>query len=110
MFLMFLSRYSLNKRGIIQKEIKTALKKAEEFLPGDIFIVPIVLERCDVPDVLAKWHWIDTQKSNWRSALAQATEKAEQQRIGSKVLRGDNLDLVQTEPNSKIKQEFRSKW
>src|ERR1700724_1808682 len=54
MFLIFLSLHSVSKRGIIQKESRTALEKAEEFLTGDIYIVPVLLEKCEVPYALRK--------------------------------------------------------
>lgn len=80
MFLIFLSLHSVYKRGIIQKEIRTALRKAEEYLPGDIFIVPVLLEPCEVPDALGKYHWIETNQSGWETALTEAVLEAQRQR------------------------------
>lgn len=38
--------------------------------PGDIFIIPIRLEACDVPDSLSLFHWIDYfEKDGWERLL-----------------------------------------
>jgi TIR domain len=82
-FLLFMSAYSVNKRGIIQREIKVALRKAEEYLPGDIFIVPVLLEPCEVPDTLRKYQWLDTRRAGWETELIQAVVQCQRQRRGS---------------------------
>jgi hypothetical protein len=82
MFFMFLSPHSAQKRGIIQREIKAALDKAREFLPSDIFIVPILIDKCEPPDDLAKYHWIDLRDKDWKAKIAQTLEIAERQRAG----------------------------
>jgi hypothetical protein len=58
-FLVFLSNNSINKRGYVQKEIREALDVAERMPDGELFIIPVRLEECIVPDRLSKWHWID---------------------------------------------------
>ena len=80
MFLIFLSRHSVSKRGVLQREIKAALRKAEEYLPGDIYIVPIRLEDCEAPDALGKYQWIDSTGSDWETKLRRAIEEARRQR------------------------------
>jgi hypothetical protein len=42
----------------VQKEIKFALDVADEQPEGAIFIIPVKLEECDVPDRLSHWHWV----------------------------------------------------
>lgn len=54
-----LSTRSLGKRGYVQKEITRALDVADERPPGEIYLIPARLEECDVPERLAKWHWVD---------------------------------------------------
>lgn len=58
-FLIFLTNKSMNKRGFLQKEIKLALDMWDEKLPDDIFLIPIRLDNCIMPDSLAKFHRID---------------------------------------------------
>lgn len=54
-----LSKASTTKAGYVQKEIKVALDVADEQPEGTIFIVPVRLEECNVPDRLKKWQWVD---------------------------------------------------
>jgi HD-GYP domain-containing protein (c-di-GMP phosphodiesterase class II) len=54
-----LSKNSLNKRGFVQKEIKMALDIADQIPDGQIYIIPLRLENCEVPSRLAKWQWVN---------------------------------------------------
>src|SRR5436853_5191330 len=51
-FLACLSTTSTNKRGFLQKELRVALKMWQEKLDGDIYLIPVRLEVCDVPSSL----------------------------------------------------------
>lgn len=44
-----LTRASVAKSGFVQREIRFALAVAEEQPEGSIFIIPVRLEECDVP-------------------------------------------------------------
>jgi hypothetical protein len=48
--LICLSSQAVNKEGYIQKEIVYALDVAQEKPEGTIFLIPIRLEECDVPE------------------------------------------------------------
>lgn len=54
-----LSKSSATKEGYVQKEIRLALDIADEKPDGTIFIIPLKLQKCDVPERLNKWQWID---------------------------------------------------
>jgi hypothetical protein len=54
-----LSHSSVTKEGYVQKEIKLALDVADEKPDGTIFIIPMRLEECSVPERLRQWHWVD---------------------------------------------------
>lgn len=56
-FIVCLSKHSVDKRGYVQKEIKMALDVADEIPEGGVFIIPLKLEECEIPDRLSKWHW-----------------------------------------------------
>lgn len=62
--IVLLSKHSVSKRGYVQKEIKEALDAADKIPDGDIFIIPVRLEECPVPERLSKWQWIDIFRSN----------------------------------------------
>lgn len=48
-FLACLSSNSVNRRGMLQVEIKEALDSFREYLPQDIYLIPVRLEDCEVP-------------------------------------------------------------
>ncbi len=54
-----LSRNSVTKAGYVQKEIKDALDIADEQPEGTIFLIPLKLEECEVPDRLSRWQWVN---------------------------------------------------
>jgi hypothetical protein len=54
-----LSEFSLTKKGFVQKEIRFALDVADDQPPGRIFVIPVRLVDCDVPERLKKWQWVN---------------------------------------------------
>jgi DNA-binding NtrC family response regulator len=56
---VYLSRNSVRKDGFVQKEIAMALDLADEKPEGSIFIIPVKLEPCDVPQRLRRWQWVE---------------------------------------------------
>jgi TIR domain len=78
--LVCLSKRS-EKRGYVQKEIRRALDVAEEQPEGTIFLIPVRLEDCAVPDRLAAWHWVDLHSERGYSKLEAALESAMRQML-----------------------------
>jgi hypothetical protein len=73
-----LSRGSINRAGYIQKEIKFALDEADKQPEGAIFIVPLKLEQCDVPDRLSRWQWVNLfEKSGYERLMRTLRFRAE---------------------------------
>jgi len=54
-----LSRASINKTGYVQKEIKTALDVADEQPEGTVFLIPLKLEECTIPERLRRWQYVN---------------------------------------------------
>jgi hypothetical protein len=54
-----LSPGAITKKGYLQAEIKYALDVAEQQPEGTIFIIPIKLAHCDMPDRLSHLHWVN---------------------------------------------------
>jgi len=54
-----LSRSSINKIGFVQREINIALDAADERPSGMIYIVPVKLEECEVPERLLERQWVN---------------------------------------------------
>jgi hypothetical protein len=65
-FLVCLSANSVDKRGWIQKEIKEALDTWQEMLDSDIYLIPVRLEDCRVPERLSDFQWVNLfEKDGW---------------------------------------------
>ena len=57
--IVFLSSVAIRKEGFFHKELKLALDAAAEKPDGTIFIIPIRLDDCDVPDRLQPYQYVD---------------------------------------------------
>ena len=65
-FITCLSRHSINKRGFLQKEIKTALDEWQKKLESDIYLIPLRLAECELPPSLQKFQCFDLfVKESW---------------------------------------------
>ncbi|WP_250286727.1 toll/interleukin-1 receptor domain-containing protein [Frankia sp. CiP1_Cm_nod2] len=70
--LVCLSSASTDKRGYVQKEIKYALDVADEQPEGAIYLIPVRLEPCEIPDRLRKWHWVNLFEADGYAKLLRA--------------------------------------
>jgi TIR domain-containing protein/trypsin-like peptidase len=70
-----LSERAVTKRGYVQKEIKNALDIADEQPEGAIFLIPLRLEPCEVPDRLRRWQWVDLFQQDGFEQLARTLRK-----------------------------------
>jgi hypothetical protein len=61
--LICLSNNSANKRGFLQREIKEALELWKERLEDDIYLIPVRLEDCTVPESLSEFQWVNLYES-----------------------------------------------
>ena len=70
-----LSRGFEKQQGYRHEELKLALEKAN-FLPGDeIFIIPVRLEECDMPEPLRRLQRVDLFKAGGYKKLIQALQE-----------------------------------
>lgn len=76
-----LSAGSINKRGYVQRELKYALDVADEQPEGTIFLIPLKLEECNVPEQLSRWHWVNFFEEKGYSRLLSAL-KARAKELG----------------------------
>jgi hypothetical protein len=74
-----LSRNSITKQGYVQREIKTALDLLEEQPDDSIFVIPVRLEECDVPDRLSHLHYCDLYRDSGYNRLSLALHFRAQQ-------------------------------
>jgi len=54
-----LSPISVSKAGYVQNEIKFSLDIADEQPEGTIFLIPLKLQECQVPERLHRWQWVN---------------------------------------------------
>ncbi|HEX8736800.1 MAG TPA: toll/interleukin-1 receptor domain-containing protein [Pyrinomonadaceae bacterium] len=54
-----LSRQAVSKTGFFQQEIKILSERAREHPEENIFLIPVLLEKCDAPGALNALQWID---------------------------------------------------
>lgn len=71
-FLAILSNNSVSRRGVIQKELKKALDKWDGMLPDDIFIIPIRIDDCPIPEVLKHIQVLDWNNGKGKNKLLEA--------------------------------------
>lgn len=77
-----LSGSSINKAGFFQEEIKYALDAADTKPEGAIFIIPVRLEECNVPERIARWQWVNLFKESGYPKLIRALqERAKELRL-----------------------------
>lgn len=57
--ILLLSNKSVLKRGYVQQEFNTAVKYCQEKLDEDIYIIPVKIDNCDIPEKLSKFQWVD---------------------------------------------------
>lgn len=67
-----LSSESISKAGYVQKEIKYALDVADEQPDDAIFLIPLKIEECEVPERLRRWQWVNYFEENGYNKLIEA--------------------------------------
>ena len=71
-FIACLSTKSVSKRGYAQSELNKALKVLDTIPEGQIYLIPIRLDDCVVPEKLKHLHWIDYFKTDGSEKLLNA--------------------------------------
>lgn len=85
--LIFLSKNSVNERGYIQREIRLGLEIFSEMLVSDIFVIPVRLEECEIPDEISSlFHHVDIFKEGGWERLLEAIKIGIQRRGGGAAL------------------------
>lgn len=70
--LLCLSKRSVSKEGYVQKEIRIALDRALEMPEGRIFLIPVKLEECALPQRISSYQWVDLFNANGMGKLIQS--------------------------------------
>ncbi len=73
--MVFLSKNSVSKRGYVQKEFKLALDVLDECPEGDIYLIPVKIDECDVPRKFAHLHYVSLQESGSLEKIAKVIQR-----------------------------------
>ena len=74
--LICLSPQAVDKRGFFQREIRTALDAWQDKRQADIYLIPVRLAACEVPDEVAEFNWVDLYEEDGWKLLLRAIEAA----------------------------------
>jgi hypothetical protein len=76
--LICLSQKFNEQRGYRHEELKLALEKANLLQAGEIFIIPVRLEKCDMPESLSHLHRVDLFEATGFKKLLRALKRLEE--------------------------------
>jgi hypothetical protein len=81
--ILLLSKRSVSKRGFVQREANEAIERLRYKQPTDIYVIPLLLEPCDVPDQIARrLQYVDLSiQGAWEQVRASLKLAAEQQSV-----------------------------
>jgi len=79
--LICLSKQSSTKMGFLQKEMKYALRLAQEKLPDQIYIIPLKLEECHIPEYLSPIQTVSYHEPDGWTKLLLAIEAEIQKHV-----------------------------
>ena len=72
--LIFFSTTSVAKRGYVQKEFKVALDTANEIPDNQIFLIPVRLDDCQIPQKFSHIHYVDLFEKDGFGLVIKALE------------------------------------
>jgi RNA polymerase sigma factor (sigma-70 family) len=73
-FLVCLSANSIDKKGYMHKEIREALNMWQLQLEDDIYLIPVRLEDCEVPESVRGFQWVNLFEVDGWEQLAKAIQ------------------------------------
>lgn len=79
--LIFMTPRSVRKRGYVQREINDALERLKSLLPGDIGVIPLLLEECDVPYKISRVLQYIRLPNEWHKVVESLSLAAKQREI-----------------------------
>ncbi len=76
LFVPVLSNNSVNRRGMIVKEVRRALDKWNGMLPSDIYVIPLRLDDCPIPELVQHLQVVDWEAGKGKNKLFNAIDVA----------------------------------
>lgn len=102
--IILLSKVATNKRGYIQREIKRMDRYSEEKLSDDIYILPILIDDCEVPRSLSKYQYMKTSQTDFADNLIESLNFQREKYLETVAINDIVLeDCVQRSSNYKLK-------
>lgn len=103
--MLLMSSTSIDKRGFVQREVKDALDNLRYKRPEDIYIIPVKIDKCNIPDYIStKLQFIDnTNNTNFDHIRSSLLLAAEQQAISINIGTKFEPYLIQN-------KEIRESW
>jgi hypothetical protein len=92
LLLICLSRNSVDKTGFVQKEMRLALQQAELRPDSQVYIIPVSLDGCAVPQALERWQVLDLREPDATDRLLKAIGSATSE--GARAPRSDHEALA----------------
>jgi len=80
LFVLILSHNSVNRRGMIVREVRKALDKWNGMLPDDIYMIPLRLDDCPIPELVKHLQVIDWKAGRGKNDLFNAIDLAVKRR------------------------------
>lgn len=94
-FVACLSPNSVDRIGWVQRELKIALDLWDGYRPHDIFIIPVKLEPCDIPERLGAFQTVDFFTDNgWERLIRALNEGCERRHMTPPIFYPDVLSLL----------------
>lgn len=104
--LIFFSKYSVSKRGYVQREFKLALKTLKEIPEDQIFIIPIRLDDCEIPDKFTQLQYCDLfKKGGYEKILISI--KTQLQELGIILPKNDAKDKLKNTETHQLELRYR---
>jgi len=69
-----LSKTCVSKAGFVQREIRYALDAAEHQPDGALYLIPVRLDDCEIPESLHRWQWADLRDEDGVASVRRALE------------------------------------
>jgi len=100
--IIFFSSISVSKRGYVQREFKLALDTLEEIPEDQIFVIPVRLDECQIPDRFSHIHYVDLfEEGGFEKVLEAIQQGMTQSGIKEKTSETADEELAETNKSEK---------
>jgi len=101
-FLACLTSRSINRKGVLQKDLHTDLESIKKNRYTDIYLIPIRLEDCKVPQILSEFQWVSLYERGGMARLLGAIgSQMQMQKEWEKVIHKKHSLIVKSDSAGK---------